>query len=191
MKIKRNSIVSGKKSLIIVGMFALLFTGFVSAYFFLYKASTNSVERRSPINYGTATDDQKKAGEQTKENSVNPNDSSKPNTSGSDQAANPIQQDSGKGRVSATLTTANQKGSTLQIRFDLGTITNSGTCTLILKKGGSTVTKTAGVQALAGSSACTGFDVATSELSPGTWQVALHFEDNSLVADTTGSVDVK
>jgi hypothetical protein len=152
-----------------------------------YSQSTSN----SSINYDKPTKEQKESGETIKTQSINPEDTSKPNVSGSDQPATPVPQASGKGKVAATLTSANQNGSLLQIRFDISAITSSGTCNLTLKKGAAVVTKTAEVQALPGGATCKGFDIPVVELSAGTWQLSLHFENDTLIADTTGTAIVQ
>lgn len=192
MEIKKSKSPFTRKRVIIAAVIIVIIAASsAAAYFFAVKPTETSTPDDSSVNYSEASDGQKKAGEQIKENSVNPDDASKPNTSGSDQSEPPVASDNGKSTVNATMTAANQNGSLLQIRFDISAVTSAGTCTLTLKKGSSTVTKTAGVQALAGSSTCKGFDVQTSELSSGTWQLSLHFENDNFVADTTGTAVIK
>ena len=191
MKINKRPTSTRKKMIIATAIVILLAIVAASIYFFVFQKAGQNISNDSAISYDKPTNEQIEAGKNTKENSINPSDSSKPNSSGSDQATSPVPQDSGKSKVDATLISANQNGSVLQLRFDIGTVTNSGTCTLTLKKGSSIVTKTASVQALAGSTTCKGFDIMTSELSAGTWDVLLHFENTNLVADTTGKAGVK
>lgn len=188
MQIQKSK-ASRKKVLIIISIVVLLLLSAGSYFAYRHFYSTDKKDTPS-VNYEEATTEQKNAGNKTKDGSVNSGNESKPN-SGSDQAEAPIPQDNGKRKISATMTTANQNGSLMQIRFDLGGVTSSGTCTLSLKKGSKSVTKSAGVQALAGSTTCKGFDIPMNELSAGTWQVTLHFENDELVADTTGAIEVQ
>jgi len=185
MKIQKRS--NNRKKIILIAVAAILIIGAIGAY---VAYSLLSQPDDSSVNYDKATNEQKEAGSSTKANNVNTSDESK-FSSGSDQAEAPVPQDNGKGKISATMTAANQNGSVVQIRFDLGGVTSSGTCTMKLTKGATSVTKSAGVQAMAGSTTCKGFDVPTSELSTGTWQVSLHFENDELVADTTGTLEVQ
>lgn len=187
MIIKKNK----KKSILILIACLTLLTGAVAAYFLFFNKSDQTPSNINHVDYNKPTKDQTAAGNTTKNNSLNTTANSKPNISGSDQASPPVPQASGKGKVDATLTAANQNGSTLQLRFSIGAVTNSGTCTLTLKKDSSVITKTAEIQALAGSSTCKGFDVPTTELAPGTWQIGMHFENDNLVADTSGSTVVR
>lgn len=188
MQIQKNT--TNRKRVIIIASAVAILVLAVGGYFaYAYFTSTDT-SKDSGVNYDEATKDQKDAGNATKEKSIKPADDSKPN-SGSDQAESPVPQADGKGKVNATMTSANQNGSIVQIRFNLGAVTGTGTCQLTLKKGSATVTKTAEVQALAGSSTCKGFDIPVDELSLGTWQIALHFENDSLIADTTGTVEVQ
>jgi hypothetical protein len=62
---------------------------------------------------------------------------------------------------------------------------------LTLSKNGQTVTKTAAVQALASESTCQGFDIPTSELSPGTWSLTLHFENSQYQGDAQRNITIQ
>jgi hypothetical protein len=142
------------------------------------------------IDYKEASNDQKKAGESIKKQSVVTN-GSKPNT-GSDSPAAPIPQENGKAKVDITISSANQNGNVFQIRTVIGVVTSSGTCTLTLSRSGqTTVTKTAEVQATASVSTCKGFDIPIAELSPGAWEANLHFENDHLQADTKQGITVE
>lgn len=66
--------------------------------------------------------------------------------------------------------TANNTGSTIQIRSTIAAQPESGNCSLVLTKGDETITKdTVGIQALPGYSTCKGWDIDTSTLSSGSW----------------------
>lgn len=187
MKIDRRT--SHKRQWIIAGSIIAVLAIGVGGYFIFKSLHENQINsQNSNVDYSKPSNDQINAGKGTKDSSVG---SGKPSTSGSDQASSPVPQADGRGKVDASLTAANQNGSLFQIRFDIGAVTNTGTCTLTLNKGSVTLTKTAGIQALAGSSTCKGFDIPISELSAGTWQLTLHFENDSLVADTTGTAIVQ
>ncbi|MBP9738452.1 hypothetical protein KBD20_02060 [Candidatus Saccharibacteria bacterium] len=186
MKIQKRKM--SRKKILITTIAVLILFGIGGYLAYVYFSSTNNSS--TSINYDEATSEQKNAGNQTKDSSVDANDKSKP-ISGSDQPAAPVPQENGKGKISATMTAANQNGSLVQIRFDIGGVTSTGTCTLTLKNGSKSVTKSTGVQALAGSTTCKGFDVPVSELSPGVWQTTLHFENDSLAADTAGTIEVQ
>lgn len=75
--------------------------------------------------------------------------------------------------VRASITSANQNGSKLQIRTLIETLSSEGTCTLTLEKDDTKVTRTAGIQTLANSSTCKGFDEPVANLSPGTWNASI------------------
>lgn len=97
-----------------------------------------------------------------------------------------------KKAVSLTISSVNQNGSTLQIRVLVGADENTGTCTLTLSSAGrSTVTETAGTQALASTSTCKGFDVPTSELSIGTWHALISYESPDLTGTVSQDVVIK
>lgn len=189
--------VSKKKIVLIIIVIILLVAGSLGAYLYAFKGKlfgwsplADNKSKGSSINYDKPTKEQKQTGDDTKKQTVT-KEEAKPNTGGSDQTPAPNPQPSGKSKVNMMISAANQNGALLQVRSLISTVTNSGTCTITLTKAGQTVAKTAGVQALASDSTCQGFDIPTSELSPGTWQVALHFENNELQGDTSRAVSVQ
>jgi hypothetical protein len=112
------------------------------------------------VNEKPATNDEKQAGQNQKQTIVDQDQDE-------NQTATPS-------TIAVTLTAANQNGTVFNLRSLIGTVTSSGTCTLTLTKASATVTKTSGIQALADSSTCKGFDIPTSELSKGTWHALLN-----------------
>jgi hypothetical protein len=85
----------------------------------------------------------------------------------------PVDNGNTKDTLEASITAANQNGSTLQIRTLIEKVSASGTCTLKISKGAKTVTKTSDTQALSSASTCMGFDIPTSELSKGEWSLVI------------------
>lgn len=145
-------------SLIVV----LLLTGGAFAYWKLAPQKgdqgTGQTKTESSTNYKPPTDDEKAAGSSQKQETVtndkNGNDSSTPN-------------------LPVTITAANQNGNVLNIRTLIAAVSSTGSCTLTLTNNGQTVTKTSGIQALAESSTCKGFDIPTGELSKGKWHIVI------------------
>jgi|GEM_PF-391208 len=186
------------KKLFIIGIIVgiLLLLGGATAYF--YKTHSNLFgwqpfpePTTSGINYNKPTEDQTKAGDAAKQNTATQG-TFKPTTgSGSDQPPTPTPQPNGKSTVNVIITAANQNGSLLQIRSLISTVTNSGTCTLTLTRQGGTVTKTAAIQAQSTTSTCQGFDISTSEVTSGVWQLSLHFENSTLVGGASQTVTVQ
>lgn len=195
MKIKSKSKTSKKIILLILSALVLLLAG-LGTYLYAFKGTlfgwSPLPKVVNSIDYNKPTKEQTKAGTDTKENSVNPVDSETKPNSGSDQPPAPSPQPSGKSKVEITIS-APPVGSTVntnfQVRSLLATVTNSGTCTLTFTKTDSaTVTKTAGVQPLASTSTCQGFDVT---LSPGIWQMTLNFENENLIGSVSQAITVQ
>lgn len=185
MKIKNQSKVS--KKIIIVIIVGLLLVGAVSAWWFFSSRNTSSELRGiNSIDYGPATDEQKDAGEQ-----IDGSNSKNPNEVGSDRPTPPESNSEGKDVVALSVTSANQNGSIIQIRTLIGAIVNSGSCTLTMTKGSTVVTKQSGVQALASSATCQGFDVQVTDLSPGEWSVHILFENDTLTANINEKIQVE
>lgn len=150
----------------------------------------NGLTSNTGIDLHPPTAEQKKAGSQVKQESLDTTNNKVNNQSDTPHAPTP-QADGKKSTVEVSITANDQNGNIYQIRSQIDTPTNDGTCTLTLTKESSNVTKTAGVQALAKVSTCKGFDIPTSELSPGVWQMALNFENDTLTGSTSGTITVQ
>ena len=113
------------------------------------------------VNLDPATEEEIKTGNDIKKDSLDGSDSENtPDT----------------GTVSISITAANQNGAKLQVRALIYDVVSTGECTLTLKNGSTAVVKKSNVQALSSSSACQGFDVPTSELSPGNWSIEVTYQ---------------
>lgn len=168
-----------KKPLIIVAAIMALLAVSALTYVYVFNGSTldwdshkTSSDDTPLTNLDKPTDEQIEAGEEIKRESVEKNEAINENSS--DQSGE-------IGTVSVIITAAEQSSGQLVIRSLIQTVSNEGTCTLTLQKtDGTTVTKTAGVQASASSSTCKGFDVPVSELSPGEWRITVNYKSESL-----------
>ena len=141
------------------------------------KPSHITSDDRHDTNYKPPTDDQKLEGERIKERSVDQ----------SDETTTPS---TGKMKVSATITSANQNSGKLQIRFLIQAL-DKGTCVLRLTKGTTTVTKTSNTQTLPNSTTCQGFDIPLSELSAGEWTYTMDFTSTKNTASVTDKVAIQ
>lgn len=90
-----------------------------------------------------------------------------------------------------TVSAINQNESSLQVRILIDRILADGTCTIELTMGSLTVSKTANIFSLPGNSTCEGFDIANSELSPGTWHYQITAVSGGKTGTTSGSVEVR
>lgn len=94
--------------------------------------------------------------------------------------------------VSVGISSTQQTATTYRINTIIYSVESTGTCTLTLTKSGSTtITQTAGVQALPSSSTCKGFDIPMSQLSQGQWQLSLSFSNATDSGIVTQSIEVK
>lgn len=185
MKIKTQK--SKKKLAAVIAAILLLLSVGSIVYFMKlwpFKSSNTS------INMKPATKEQQETGRAIKQTSNNASIENKP--SGSDQPSPPVSQPNGKSIIAISITAANQNSNTLQIRSLIEATVSDGTCTLTLTKPGyASLVKTANVHPLASSSTCQGFDIATSELARGIWNINLVFENSSLRGETSKSVDIQ
>jgi hypothetical protein len=189
MKINKAKFITKRTILWFITALVIIVFG-VFGYLYINHKINNKANRSTSgsVNYGPATSDQQKNGTTIKSNSA-----SSPSTSGSDQPATPTPiPGSTQKSVTITITSANQNGSTLQIRALIGAVENTGTCTLTLSQTGQqTITKTAGTQALASVSTCQGFDIPTSELSTGVWHVTITYNSPALTGATTKDITIQ
>ena len=132
------------------------------------------------IDYSPATTEQQQSGSQVKSSGSSDTPPAPTTIPGSD-----------KKNVQIIITSANQNGTILQIRSQIGAVEDTGTCTLLLTSTGQTdITKTANAQALANTSTCQGFDVPTSELSNGLWHISISYSSSTLTGTATQDVTI-
>lgn len=188
MKISNSKKKRANKTLVIIVAIAtllLLGTGLAIAYFnnALPIKPSDRIETGTSledVNFDTPSEEQVNDGTTKKGESL---DETKPDTS--------TDPSSGKTIISMSIPAINQTNGMVRITSLIQTVTSNGTCTLTLSKNGQEVVKTAPVQALNNSSTCQGFTVDTSELSPGTWQVNLVFENSTHKATAQQAFDVQ
>lgn len=174
-----------KKSLVIIFIAAaLLITAGLSYYVFAlngslfgwqYRQDTPSPSQEN-VNLDPPTDEEKQTGTSTKEQAIE-----KANTpsNGDNNAPLPV-----------NITATNQNEDILQIRSMIDTLIPNGSCTLTLTKDSQTVTKTAQTYPTASISTCQGFDVPTSELSAGTWNVKIEVNAEGKRGQATTTVQI-
>lgn len=178
-----------KAVLLIVGILLLVAIAAGSFFYmrhfqvglFTPKKQTTSSEQREPnmINYGPVTDQEKSAGNTIKEQT-----SSTP-----PQAPSPSQ---GKTTVPLEITSASQNGSVVYVRSVIHTTTSQGSCSLTMKGPNDKVyTATATVQPLSSTSTCAGFNIQTSALSLGQWNITINFDNDNTAGSGQSTVEVK
>lgn len=188
MKIKNNR--TNKRKLIAISLaILLLMTSMaVGALYYVNKqnANKNTDSPSATTNLQPPTEDQKQAGQSTKEKSANEANQpiSQPPKNLTSTSKTPVQ-------VDITASSQNISSGLYQIRSLIGSVQNSGTCTIVLSRNDIQVTKQAGVQALASSSTCQGFDIPVSELSTGQWQVVLSFENSQFIGNASTVINIQ
>jgi len=179
MKIKTNII---KKRKILIVVIAILVAATIVYTVYAAVLKHNSTDSSNPtdtssssssnkkVDSSPATPQQVQAGNDTKLNTVN----------------NSAQSGTGSSTpLSVSITAANQNGATVSVRSLIdGIVSQSGTCTITVTNGSKTYSNTASVQALANSSTCQGFDIQTSQLGTGSWNIQLSVS----IGTQTGSV---
>lgn len=180
MNIERKT--NKKKILIIIGVttLVLLCAGVAYATQLANTGDPQSTPTRTPSQANTQTitpQEEQAAGNQAKTDTIQ----------SSSSTPNPSDQQSTAMQISAS----SQNGSLYQLRILIERVISDGKCNLILTKGSTTVSKTAPIQPLAQSSTCQGFDVPTSELSPGAWKVKVSLSDTNVSGSVTSDIEIK
>lgn len=184
MKIQRN--ISRKTKIIYGVILAVIIAGSTfAAYAYISrdKPQEDKTTSEQQVDTKPPTDEQIKAGQDAKQKTVDEETSPK----------TPSPSDSGNAeQLSVTITAAGQNYTTVSVRALIsGTVSQSGSCTLVVTNGAKSVTKTAATQALANSSTCQGFDIQTSELGAGTWKIQLSATIGSQSGSANKSIDVQ
>lgn len=187
----KNSSVKNRNTIVILAIIALMVIG-VTAYAFISKIGpfAPSDQNESGINYNPPSEDEKKAGEDIK-NNVDSGLGNPPVGSDPSPPPDPIPSRT-KSKVGMDITAANQSGDTLVLRTIIQAVTSSGTCTLtMIGPNNKTFRQEVGVQALASSSTCQGFNVPLSSISTGQWKVQIGFSNDTLQASTEKDVTIQ
>lgn len=144
--------------------------------------SSNEGTGSNKVNTSPPTREQLEAGEEAKRKTIeNELDQKTPDDS-----------DSTPQQLSVSFTAVNQNGAVVSIRSLIADIVSqSGTCTLTVTNGSNSTTKTAATQALANSSTCQGFDIQTSELGAGTWNIQLSVTIDGRSGSTNTTLEVQ
>ena len=164
MKKIQKSKSSPQRKIIII-LVAIILVALGSAA--VYARYNSSQDSNNPSNDGTttnetnldpATDEQKQAGDEQKQNSADSETNEEENTD----------------TLSVTITAFNQNGTQVQIRSLINEVSSAGSCVLTLENNkGIVITKTSDIQAQPSSSSCKGFDLTTDEVTPGTWKATI------------------
>jgi hypothetical protein len=174
---------SYKKPLIITVMVIAIFLIGISTYVLAFKGNffgwtlnpKDSSETNQNFNTDPPTPEQIQDGNNIKKEAID-NSSSNTNT------------DSDK--VSMSVTAIQQSGTTVKITAIISKVTSSGTCALTMTREGSTVTKSAGIQALSSYATCKGYDIPTSSLSTGIWNVVVKYSDGTNEGSASTNVTI-
>lgn len=187
---------SKKKIKLLVPLFlVLVLVGGAFSYVYAFNGSifgwTNksTESNETSTNYDKPTKEQKDAGDEAKKNTV---EGEKPNSNNTDRPQSPTNPTaSGKSNTDVSFTAASQNGDLLQMRVLISAVENSGSCTLTLTNADRVITKTSEVQAQSNTSTCKGFDVATNELSTGSWAARVVYTSPSSTGSATKNIEIK
>lgn len=185
---------SNKKKLILITSGLVLLALVSSAGYYFWSRQEPSSEK---TNLGPATAQEKADGDATKKKTIdtssseNGTSSSEKTTPDTNAQGSAVQPSTPQTAVPIRVTAKSQNGNLYQLRTQIDGVFSTGSCTLTITKGQQTITKTASIQALAQTSTCQGFDIPTSELSPGTWNIQLSFTSDQSSGSIGDTIEVK
>lgn len=126
--------------------------------------------KTTSIDYKTPSSDQSTSGTSIKQQAADNQATSQTQNSGS---------------IPVTITSV-QPGPVVYIRANIGIVSSSGTCDLSMTSpGGKTYKAAAGIQAMASSSTCKGFNIPMSDLASGSWKITVSVTDGSATGQAT------
>lgn len=185
MRVKQNK--SHKKAVVITIVAALLVAGGVFAYFTLWAPNKSETDSSDKSKQNSQVDDAKDSDAKT-------NNTDTKNEVNGDENKTPVQYEGDDPNTSDTLTGVisykSVVGSNLVIRTTINQLISSGTCNLTLSSGQKTVTRTANIMQNPSSSSCEGFDIPTSELGSGTWNINIKVTGDGKTGTLTDSVSL-
>jgi len=187
-KISKKPFVIAAAIVSLLAVATLTYVYALNGNLFGWNNNNTSSNDQTATNLDKPTKEQIKAGNDIKNQNANKNNSN------SDTPPTPVSQSgSNKENVEIIITAKNQdQGSgVLQVRAQISAVVSTGQCTLTMSKAGQTVTKTAGIQGLASTSTCKGFDIPVSELSPGLWQSTLTYENDALTGSASEVITIQ
>lgn len=136
----------------------------------------------SSVDLQPPTEEEKEAGRQVKEDVVEKAEGKPTNSD--------IPSSGSSSTIVAGFSAINQNDDALQIRTIIQEVLSSGSCIITLKKDNQTVTKTTSVYPNASISTCQGFDIPTSELSPGTWDITIKVTSDNRDGSATTTTQI-
>lgn len=172
MKIHQNKNIS--KILLITGAIIIL----VGLGSYILYATTGSIFGWQPFsNQADNTEnDQKSAGQQIKEDSLN-----NKGASSTDNPVDPVDDGNGGQTVGVDITSVQTIDSFTKVSTLISYLTQSGECSLVIRdsQGNETYRATAGVQALSNVATCKGFDIPNQNIPAGSYTITVKYTDGS------------
>ena len=171
MNIRNKKNKSSKKVIITLVLLLLVIGAGVGAYIILNQNDSNSAQedkkQENEKNKSNTGEETRDSGNASTDSSVE-HESEKEITPGY-EGENPNLNDSLTGSINYT----GVAGNNLIIRTTINQTLSSGSCEISLTNGSTTVTRTSGIIPNPSSSSCEGFDIPTSELGSGNWEITI------------------
>lgn len=187
MKIRKTK---NNKVLLTTLLVGLLAVAGVAAYIYL---RPSEVESDQSVNYDEATEEQIQAGKDTAEQQPSTSDDDA-TESPDGQADTPLQSLPAPVETAGDihLTVVSQSDNTLTIRTLIQGVAHGGSCELRLSRlGAPTVTRTAGTQLTASNSTCQGFDIDTSTMQKGDYNLNVTYRKDDVSKSASQKITIR
>lgn len=180
---KRNS--KRNKLLLLITILIILTIG-LFFYLSYFRDTTkqkieNKKDNAQELNLNSATEEQKKTGDQIKSDKS------------SDTPPPPTEIDgSDKQNVQMNITSINKTESSLQIRTIISAVDNNGLCKLTMtNENKNKIEETVDVQPQASISTCKGFDLDLSKLNKGLWNIKIEYSSEKLTSSISKDYNIE
>ncbi len=172
MNIKNKKNKSSKRTAIILALSLIVIVAGVTTYVILSQNNTSSTQKvttqNSPKNNSSDNGSKDTDNPKTSDNETVDHESEKDITPGY-EGESPDLSESLTGSINYT----GVSGDKLIVRTTINQSLSSGLCEISLVNGSATITKTSSIIPNPSSSSCEGFDIPTSELGSGNWEITI------------------
>ena len=189
MRINKQS--KRSKRILFIALAVLLLVCFVAAVVWA-RSSSNNTSSETPAVSGQKSD-KKTVSQEAESSQKSPTpESTEPTTE--KEKERPPQYEGPSSTISETLTGSINysavAGNTLIIRTTINQMVSSGFCEITLSNGSKRVTKSSGLVQNPSSSTCQGFDIPTSELGAGNWNISIKVSGDGKTGTLNGGVEL-
>ena len=182
MKIKHSN---KKRNLAILSTLTVFFLGLAAYAVFFYTHTDKSTQTNTTTGHTDTLSNEVKEQADSPDTAQNTSKNPVESTDSENKTTSP------DGSPEITITALNQSGDVLQVRALINELWTDGQCALTLSKSGSnSIVKYAKTQPLSSQSTCAGFNVDTSQMDKGTWNVKITVTKDDQTATVSKDIEI-